>query len=337
MLETIEVNLRELRFDLRQQYYWSNAADFLRWCEWNLRPCVEKLAPNDHERFVSGSVPNRLLELARADLAERLLAGLSWTEHFEVVRKTLKAPDDYALWMNSPIGQLNKLPKGLRDAVAKAEKVRRKELHDAFFAEISDRQMTDYVQVSLSEDLAGSILISLARGELTLDDLDQKRNEQGSTRRTGGLRLLPLNDKRWVLRQVEIYGRLNQRGIPHDLLRFAEENDCSFFIELGKKLQRISDPSKRPPEVQWDKVNKVARFLVQHWCRWHPNSRLPPLCLFGNKALADFCTLALGRNSSANETKGTAVRKWVSRLRLLRARAPRIREIKLTSKEILFR
>jgi hypothetical protein len=197
--------------------------------------------------------------------------------------------------------------------------------------------MSNYVQVSRSGSLAGTILISLARGELTLDDLDRKRNEQGSTRRTGGLTMLPLNDKRWVLRQIEIYGRLNQRGIPHDLLRFAEDNDCSFFIELGKKLQKVSDPSKRPPEVQWEKVNKVARLLVQHWCRWHPNSHLPPLCLFENKALARFCSLALGANSSAPETTDRAIRKWVSRLRLLRAKVPRIREIKFTSTEILFR
>jgi hypothetical protein len=81
----------------------------------------------------------------------------------------------------------------------------------------------------------------------------------------------------------------------------------------------------------------VARFIVQHWCGWDLNSRLPPLCLFENKALADFCALSLGMAPSAKETTDKAVRKWVSRIRLQRAKTPRIREVKITSSEILFR
>lgn len=336
MLETIEVNLGKLRFGQRQKFYWSNAAGFLQWCEWNLRPCAEKLAATDQENFLSGSVPARILELAHDDLSERLRAGLSWNERSETVQKTLKNPSDLAAWMSSPVGQLDKLPKRIRDAVAKAEEARCQELHDAFFAEIGTAQMSDFMQVSQSAGLAGSMLISLARGELTLDELDQKRNEAGSRLRTGGLSILSLNDKRWVLRQVEIYGRLNQRGIPNDLLRFAELNDCSFFIELGKVLRKVSDPAKRPPEVEWSSVNKVARFLVQHWCHWHMNSHLPPLCLFENKALATFCGVVMGQPQSAKETSDKAIRKWVSRLRLRRAKTPRIREVKVTSEEILF-
>ena len=138
MLETIEVNLGERRYGARQEFYWNNAAGFLQWCEWNLRPYVEKLNSTDHEKFLSGSVPTQLLEMVRGDLTERLLAGLTWTEHFEVVRKTLKDADDLALWMNSPVGQKDNLPKRIRDAVAKAEKARCEDLHDAFFREISE-------------------------------------------------------------------------------------------------------------------------------------------------------------------------------------------------------
>src|SRR4051812_37784101 len=117
MLETIEVNLGKLRFEPRQQFYWKNAAGFLQWCEWNLRTGVEKLEQADQEKFFAGSIPQRLLEIARADLSERLRARLSWSEHFKTVRKTFTDSQDLAAWMNSPIGQQDKLPKRIRDAV----------------------------------------------------------------------------------------------------------------------------------------------------------------------------------------------------------------------------
>src|SRR5687768_4024260 len=124
MLETIEINLGDRRYGARQQFYWDNAAGFLQWCEWNLRACTEKLEQSSKDEFSSGKIPQPLLDLARTDLSERLRAGLSWSERFETVQRTLTDPKDLAAWMNCPIGKLDKLPKHIRDAVAEAERVR---------------------------------------------------------------------------------------------------------------------------------------------------------------------------------------------------------------------
>ena len=180
--------------------------------------------------------------------------------------------------------------------------------------------------------MARSILIALARRELTLDELDKKANEAGKV----SLGRLRLDEKRWVIQNVETAGNLRARGVAHTIFQLARSDDCSFFIRLGRALSKVHKSKVKLPEVNWDCVNELARFLVPNWCCWPGNCRLPPLCLFENKALATFCALALGKEQRDKETSASAVRKWVSRLRLVRAKNPRIQAVRITAGGIRF-
>jgi hypothetical protein len=180
--------------------------------------------------------------------------------------------------------------------------------------------------------MASTILIALARRELALDELDKKTNEAG-TMSFGRLRL---DEKRWLIQYVKTSGNLQGLGVAHTIFQIARDDDWAFFIELGQVLRKVHKSKVKQPEVRWDCVNELARFLVPNWCCWPVNCRLPPLCLFENGALARFCALALGKEQRDKETSANAVRKWVSRLRLVRAKEPKIREIRDTTGGILF-
>jgi hypothetical protein len=124
--------------------------------------------------------------------------------------------------------------------------------------------------------------------------------------------------------------------MAHAISHLAKNDDTEFFIELGHVLKHARRSSMEVPEVEWESVNILARFLVENWCGWTEDDSLPPLCLFENKALAKLCALAVGKPPSSREISDKALRKWVSRLALVRAKSPRIGDVRVTAKGILF-
>lgn len=332
MNSKIEENLYRHGFDSRQKRFWSHVAIFFDWCHQRLDKSVAQLRPQEKKQFNNADVSETLLNIANSEISKSLISQLSWVEHFHAVRRGLTNSDDYDAYMQCRLDQQHTLPIRIRNAVENAEKLRREQIHTAFFANVDFSIMTNYCRAWKSQNHAHLILISLACRELTLDELDNKTNETGWV----SLGSLPLNERRWALRQVKVYGYLNSRGVPETLARLANADDRKFFIELGQVLKKINATGRREAEVQWDQVNDVAQFLVSNWCEWPVTWDLPPLCLFENKALSNFCSIAMGKKLSDAEISERAIRKWVSRLRLCRTKTPKVGTVKLTPRGILF-
>jgi hypothetical protein len=104
-----------------------------------------------------------------------------------------------------------------------------------------------------------------------------------------------------------------------------------FFIQLGRALQK----RRKPMEVDWSRCDPLACFLVANWCKvTHYRNGMPLLCFFTDQALADFCSIAFGKN--AGNPTAEAIRQWRRRLGLHQPKSPKIRRISVAKDEILF-
>ena len=194
-------------------------------------------------------------------------------------------------------------------------------LNPALFERWSPQLIFNYCHVWQSQNAAWTRLIIRARGE--------RENKQGKPSEVmfGSVRL---DERSYVLRRVATYQDVSIRGLAGLIHKAAKENDIRFFVRLGKALQRKT----KPPEVNWDRVNPLAGFLVTNWCEGQDfKSRLPALCFFGDQALADFCSAAFGK--APGNPSSFAVRQWRKRLGLKQAKAPRVRETIVIKDEIL--
>ena len=163
-----------------------------------------------------------------------------------------------------------------------------------------------------------TLLITKARRE--------KLNPEGKV----SLGEVPLDEKVWVLRYAESRKDLRGPVIGKFISEAAKQNDVRFFIRLGKALQ-----SRKPaPEVDWNRPDPLACFLVENWCEGRNyRSRLPALCLFTDQALADFCSAAFGRQPGNPSPEG--VRQWRRRLGLKPVRSPKVKQVIRQGDEIL--
>lgn len=185
----------------------------------------------------------------------------------------------------------------------------------------------DFSRVVQRLALATTILISLARREISIDELDRHENASSEMR----IGPLPVNIKKYCLAFIGATGTTNDRIVKYAL----QSGHITAQDVLRAKRKR-----KRRPEYDAERIGIVARFLVDFWCGrkrfCHQPRRdgvfyMPPLCFFSNGALATFCAICLGMAQSDKETTAAAVRKWISRLRLVRplhATAPRIVDVK---------
>ncbi len=224
-------------------------------------------------------------------------------------------------------------------------------------------KILDYSRVQKSRSLAQDIVISLARREVSIDELDKHLNEPGDMA-SGALRL---RLKKVALAHVGATGNINDRLV-------------AAALSLGKITMQDVDRAKRKRKrralVDLERISIVARFLVKFWCgekgdftrvrqrrgrvemfhifscyekdgrtvsrnvpgakfrihRW-PRQQffVPPLCFFNNKTLSTFCAIGLNMSQSAPETSVAAIKQWVSRLQLERpnhSAAPKIREVR---------
>lgn len=233
-------------------------------------------------------------------------------------------------------------------------------------AEVPDRvtnadpkQLQDFFRVRQSLDQAQTILMCLARREVSIDELDRGTNEV-SEMRVGALRV---DVKKLALAHIGATGSTAGRIVSYAIKKGVITNED---VIRAKKRKRL-------PEFDCERIGIFPRFLVEFWCgeagaaggvptrrrrgklellqkfscfekdgqtvsrnvpgakRRHyewPRQKLlmPPLCFFTHKALSEFASIIL-----IEGTNEQAVRKWFSRLRLARPShptAPRIRAVK---------
>ena len=189
----------------------------------------------------------------------------------------------------------------------------------AFATKISTERIIEYCAVRKSKMRAFWVLASKARRE--------KLNPKGTVS-IGGVYL---DDKCYALRTAEWRKSVEPRWVRRIIEEAAKRNDIKFFIQLGRVLQK----RRKAPEVDWTRCDPVACFLLVNWCEaTHFRSDLPLLCLFTDQALADFCSIALGRKDG-NPSSET-IRKWRRHLGLKRPKGMRIRKVTRTRNEILF-
>jgi hypothetical protein len=220
-------------------------------------------------------------------------------------------------------------------------------------------EILDFCKVRRSLGMATTRLIHLLREEVSVDDLDKKRNEKGEIL-SGGLRL---DETRYGLRIAKVTGNVRDRIVHFAIEQANKRGDTQFFINLGLALSM----KKRPKEINYDRIGMMPRFLVGHWCGdrgtygmwinvlnttntggWRCDHEgfaleqapsfffLPPLCFLSNKALTSVCAWALQENVSDDALSTAAVRKWVSRLGLKRPSKPRIKEAREITDGIYF-
>ena len=137
-----------------------------------------------------------------------------------------------------------------------------------------------------------------------------------------------LDGKNFVLAVAAATGNLKDIHFNCDLAQIihqaAQEPDIQFFKILGRNLSRKSG---RAVELDWDhRCDKLPCFLVDFWIgqpSTHPD--FPPLCLFTDQALADWCNFALTPESAGGHF--AAVQKCRQRLKLKRAKTALIKSV----------
>ena len=277
--------LAKLRFSKKQEFFWTDAGIFFRWCRHELQSCVENLSAAAREEFETGRVPQELLTKIHDGLSRELksnLVNLPSGAFEEMVIRALPNERDRAKFWNNPSSEWLKLPMRIRAAVGNGLKEGFAKHHDAFFRKVGDVQMVEYVRAWQSRDQARLRLMIEARGEV----IDPK----------GTISIGPhrINTRAFVLNEAKSSKRTDGHGIPNMLFHAALANDTRFFIRLGKVLQSKKTTSR----VDWNRCNDIERMLVDNWCGWEwaLGLHLPPLCLFTAQALADFCSAAFGND-----------------------------------------
>jgi hypothetical protein len=164
-----------------------------------------------------------------------------------------------------------------------------------------------------------------ARDFLVLRAMGHKPKSSG----TIGFGRHRLDAKKFVLLLAAANGNLKNTWANFDVAKIihqaAEENDIRFFKSLGRKL---SKKGKRAG-TDLNRCDTLACFLVDFWIGSpdaHPD--FPPLCLFTDPALNDWCDYALSRKSNDKILcKHGAVTKWRRRLGLKRAKTALIKSV----------
>jgi hypothetical protein len=324
---------------------------FFDWCRFNLNHYAEKLDAVDKKEFESGKMPKKLLDAVREVWSNQLKNHLPWDEHFAVIRKVLTDPHDYDVWMNCPMGQLQRLPKRIRSAVANGDKKRANEIHAAFFAADGEARLADYLHVWQSQNRALRKLIIQAWGykckegggaSIGSTEIDIERmllseaEATGSAMKVGGLlpfiRSLWEKDKkvivktaaaRWQPTPMDWAAGLERRVIPNQDM--SEDRLNSFLIKLGRAL---ADTKKRRELPDWTDMDQTIRFIVHGWCEniIVDGENWPPLCFLTTPALAKFLTLCNPQRWKARHDPRTLERAII-RLGLVRIPNGRIKHV----------
>jgi len=200
----------------------------------------------------------------------------------------------------------------------------------------------DYASVRASVDKARSLVIHLMRREMAQDDLARFKKPSQSDNATL---------RKWMaLQTVKATGSVEDRLVRYEISRAGQLADGKFFIDLGRALAL----KKRPPVIDYERVQFVARFLVDNWCGAPGQARydmwfrllktdewsgddgaplfdksksfyfLPPLAFLSENVRARFCADHLERDRNDADMRPRSIAKWVSRLCLKPALKPTI-------------
>lgn len=206
---------------------------------------------------------------------------------------------------------------------------------------------------------AETLLIALGKSEISFNKSDARRAIDAKDLKPGEIRSgsLILNGKNTAKAYVRATGNTDDRivawAMSKGILSKADERKAKRVAtererkEQERKKQERSEEKQQPrPEYARKEIKDV---LVEFWCgdpgiygsklNLEYGSEifaLPPLCFFTNAALATFLAFALGKKQSDPSTSETAIRKLVSRLGLLHAANPKIRDVKFSGSEITF-
>jgi hypothetical protein len=200
-------------------------------------------------------------------------------------------------------------------------------------------RVEEYRAIQHSRDTANTLVIALARREVSIDELDDGTNivRAGQGLTIGDVRLCA---KKAALAHIAATGDENDR-----IVQAAMSAGVVTHADVARAIKR-----NRAPAFDAERVSLVARVLVQHWCGdGTAGSKLriaikreqeifcaPPLCFFDYKPMVAFLSLALHFGPRVKGINDAAIRKWVSRLGLKPASSPRIREVRINGGEILF-
>lgn len=192
-----------------------------------------------------------------------------------------------------------------------------------WLAKFKPAQVVEYCRVRHSRSKACDHLIIQAR--------DERLCPKGTYSKvgSGGAKLV---EEKFILNAAAKSKSVRRHYfMTQFIFEAAKQNNVRFFIRLGKVLQS----SKKVPDVDWTRCDKVACFLVENWCEWRAyDRRFPALCFFSDQALADFCSALFGRKSGNPSVD--SIRQWRRRLGLKQAGRPKVRQIRLQGNEVLF-
>src|SRR3984957_20057193 len=262
---------------------------FFEWSRFSLSHHAEKLGQNDRKEFELGKIPSKLYEIVVKEWSKHLRTCLPWHEKFPTWKLALPDSRDMDRVMNCSLHLLAKLPKRIRNALAKAEKLRAKEIHDDFFLNGGKAQVAEYLKILQSQSIAHRKLIILARGykckenggaslgETQIDVEQMMLSEAGATgsaMQVGHLlpyiRSLWETDKTVLIRKpgakrissmADWEAGLERKVIPNP--ERSEPRLNRFLIKLG---QALADKSKRRQLPDWNHMNQTVRFVVEGWC-----------------------------------------------------------------------
>src|SRR5579862_9130265 len=108
------------------------AVRFFEWCRFNLSHYAEKLEPDDRKEYELGRISPNCFQAVKHVWSKHLRNSLPWTEKFAVWKSALPDPRDLDTVMNCSMHLLPKLPRRIRKVLARAERARIREIHDAF-------------------------------------------------------------------------------------------------------------------------------------------------------------------------------------------------------------
>jgi hypothetical protein len=327
------------------------AIRFLEWCRFNLSHYAEKLNPDDRREYELGRISPKLYQVVRKAWSQNLKSNLPWHEKFSVWKLALPDSRDLDKVMNCSMHLLPKLPKRIRNALARAERTRTKEIHDDFFSNGGDEKLTQYLKVSQSCMIAQRKLTIQALGYKSKEsggasigeteiDIEQmlltEAEATGSAMKVG--HLLPYIRGLWetektvlvrksgvkkISSMAEWEASLERKVIPNP--DRSEPRLNRFLIKLG---QALADKKKRRVLPDWKHMDQTVRFVVEGWCERIivDGEQWPPLFLFSTPALAKFLSYCNPPRWQESHDPRTLERA-ILRLGLVRIQKGRIKRV----------
>ena len=348
-------------FKLTNEFLRAEAESFFEWCPFNLTRIEETLDLRDKADFDRGKLPETLLSTVQTTWLKKLETTINWRDHFDVVKESLPAKEDYDTFMNCPMGSLDKLPARILEAVRAGDDRIAKENLTTFTQSGGKSRLKTYLRIWQSRSLALNKLIIAAWGykqkseggaSLGPTEIDVERMMLSEAEATGSamqvtalfsfLRGLWEKDKTILVKtnSSEVHPSATDWGPGYER-RVIPNPDMSekrlnrFLIKLGRALAATD---KRRTLPDWTHMDQTTTFIAHGWCESIivDDLRWPLLCFLSTPALAEFLTLCVPSRWQSNQDPRTLERR-IARLGLMRIpTAARITKVEKKGESIYF-